>query len=121
MKQFARKCTKCNKGMNDGYLVNDIEYYCSDECLYSVHTEDEYEDLYIEGSAYYTEWSEDDIDHEDEPIYEKNYSLPIESPLVEKVISMLKSIDVDGETMEYIIRKVCMEDQMLHQLKSKSN
>lgn len=72
MKQFARKCTKCKKGMNDGYLVNDVEYYCSDECLYSVHTEDEYEDLYIEGSAYYTEWSEDDIDHDDEPIYESN-------------------------------------------------
>lgn len=72
MKQFARKCTKCNKGMNDGYLVNDDEYYCSDKCLYSVHTEDEYEDLYIEGSAYYTEWSEDDIDHDDEPIYESN-------------------------------------------------
>jgi hypothetical protein len=72
MKQFARKCTKCNKGMNDGYLVNDVEYYCSDECLYSVYSEDEYEDLYIEGSAYYTEWSEDDIDHDDEPIYESN-------------------------------------------------
>lgn len=71
-KQFARKCTKCNKGMDAGYVINDTEYYCSDECLYSVHSEDEYEDLYTEGSAYYTEWSEDDIDHDDEPIYESN-------------------------------------------------
>jgi hypothetical protein len=119
MKQFARKCTKCNKGMNDGYLVNDVEYYCSDECLYSVYSEDEYEDLYIEDSAYYTEWSEDDIDHEDEPIFATNGSLPIESPLVEKIIYMLKGLDVDGETMEYIIRQVGMEDQMVHQLTSK--
>jgi len=29
---------------------------------------------------------------------------------------MLNHIEVDGETMEYIIRKVGMEDQMLRQL-----
>jgi hypothetical protein len=36
--------------------------------------------------------------------------------MVEEIIEMLKHIDVDGETMEYIIRKVGMEDQMLRQL-----
>ena len=72
MKQFARKCTKCNKGMNDGYLVNDDEYYCSNECLHSKYSEDEYEDMFIENNAYYTEWSEDDIDHDDKPIYSNN-------------------------------------------------
>ena len=35
---------------------------------------------------------------------------------VEEVIDMLKYINVDGETMEYIIRKVGMEDQMMRQL-----
>ena len=36
--------------------------------------------------------------------------------VVETVIDMLNHIEVDGETMEYIIRKVGMEDQMLRQL-----
>ena len=35
---------------------------------------------------------------------------------VEEVIDMLKYINVDGETMEYIIEKVHMKEQMLRQL-----
>ena len=35
---------------------------------------------------------------------------------VETIIDILKHMEVDGETMEYIIRKVGMEDQMLRQL-----
>ena len=35
---------------------------------------------------------------------------------VEQVIDILKEIDVDGETMQYIIEKVGMTDQMLRQL-----
>jgi len=35
---------------------------------------------------------------------------------VEKVIDILREIDVDGETMQYILEKVGMEDQMLKQL-----
>jgi len=36
--------------------------------------------------------------------------------MVEEIISMLKLMDVDGETMEHIIRSVGMEEQMLRQL-----
>jgi hypothetical protein len=36
--------------------------------------------------------------------------------MVEEIISMLKHMDVDGETMEHIIRSVGMEEQMLRQL-----
>ena len=36
--------------------------------------------------------------------------------MVEEIISMLKHINVDGETMQYIIEKVGMTDQMLRQL-----
>jgi hypothetical protein len=36
--------------------------------------------------------------------------------MVEEIISMLKHIDVDGETMQYILEKVGMEEQMLRQL-----
>jgi hypothetical protein len=35
---------------------------------------------------------------------------------VEKVIDILREIEVDGETMQYILEKVGMEDQMLKQL-----
>jgi hypothetical protein len=36
--------------------------------------------------------------------------------VVETVIDMLSHIEVDGETMEYILRQVGMEEQMLRQL-----
>ena len=35
---------------------------------------------------------------------------------VEEIIHKLKEMDVDGETLQYIIAKVGMEDQMLRQL-----
>jgi hypothetical protein len=35
---------------------------------------------------------------------------------VEQVIDILRDIDVDGETLQYIIEKVGMTDQMLRQL-----
>ena len=36
--------------------------------------------------------------------------------VVERVINMLNNIEVNGETMQYILNKVNMEDQMLRQL-----
>ena len=35
---------------------------------------------------------------------------------VEEIIHKLKEMDVDGETLQYIIAKVGMDDQMLRQL-----
>ena len=35
---------------------------------------------------------------------------------VNRIINILREIDVDGETMQYIIEKVGMQDQMLRQL-----
>ena len=40
---------------------------------------------------------------------------------VETVIDILKYMDIDGETMEHILREVGMEDQMLKQLLIKAN
>jgi len=37
---------------------------------------------------------------------------------VEMVIKTLKDIEVDGETMQHILEKVGMHEQMLHQLTS---
>lgn len=40
----------------------------------------------------------------------------MENLKVQSVIDTLREIDVDGETMQYILKKVGMEDQMLKQL-----
>jgi hypothetical protein len=44
----------------------------------------------------------------------------IDSTVVEAVIALLNGIDVDGETMEYIINKTAMRDQMKSQLSIES-
>ena len=36
--------------------------------------------------------------------------------MVEEVISMLRHMEIDGETMQHIIQSVGLEDQMLRQL-----
>jgi hypothetical protein len=43
---------------------------------------------------------------------------PSVSQKVMQIIKMLMQIDVDGETMEFILKQVGMEDQMQHQLTS---
>lgn len=61
-KKFARECNACGKGMNEGYCVESgIEYYCSDECLHTEITPEEWLELYNdgEGDSYWTDWSED--------------------------------------------------------------
>ena len=40
---------------------------------------------------------------------------------VETIIDILKHMDIDGETMEHILREVGMEDQMLKQLLIKAD
>jgi len=59
----------------------------------------------------------------DEKGYFKSYFVQEETILmrshpgmVEEIIAMLQHIDVDGETLQYIIEKVGMTDQMLRQL-----
>ena len=41
---------------------------------------------------------------------------PMVELTVELIIATLKNINVDGETMEYILEQVGMNDQMLRQL-----
>ena len=70
-KEFARNCTACGKGMNEGYHIggNGIEYYCSDACLHTEITHEEYMELYDdgEGDSYWTAWEDpDDFEDEDE-------------------------------------------------------
>ena len=56
-----RKCDICGETMNSGYVINDgEEYYCSDDCLHGAFSEEEYEELFQEDCAYWTEWDEGD-------------------------------------------------------------
>ena len=41
--------------------------------------------------------------------------------MVETIIDMLKHMDVDGETMQYILKETGMDHQMLRQLMLTSN
>ena len=41
--------------------------------------------------------------------------------MVETIIDMLKHMDVDGETMQYILKETGMDHQMLKQLMLTSN
>ena len=52
-----------------------------------------------------------------------SYEVIHETPLMkghpgmaEEIVAMLRHMDVDGETMQYIIKSVGMEEQMLRQL-----
>lgn len=69
-KKFARECTACGAGMNEGYIIGDgMEYYCSDACLYLHMTPAEYLELHAdgEGDSYWTQWEDpDDFEDEDE-------------------------------------------------------
>ena len=47
--------------------------------------------------------------------------LPIQHPNVEKAIELLEVIDIDGETMEYVITRLMMREQMLKQLMGTCN
>lgn len=52
-------CEVCGKTINEGYCIDDgLEYYCSEECLRKKYTEEEYEEMYQAGAAYWSEWEE---------------------------------------------------------------
>jgi hypothetical protein len=67
--KYARKCTKCNNGMNEGYIIGNGEYYCTDECLHKVYTIKEWEEMSggednLSEESYWTEWeTEEDFDY----------------------------------------------------------
>jgi hypothetical protein len=66
--RYARKCSECGKGMNEGCVIEGgMAYYCSDECLHKHVTPEEFEELYADGDGdtYWTDW-EDESEWDDE-------------------------------------------------------
>ncbi len=73
--RYARKCSECGRGMNEGYVIDGgCEHYCSDYCLHKHVTHEEFLELYDDGDgdSYYTEWEDqndwDDDDEEEEAL-----------------------------------------------------
>jgi hypothetical protein len=62
--KYARICTCCHSGMNQGYFAND-EYFCSESCLRTEYSLEEWEKLYEnnDDNYYWTEW-EDEFDYQ---------------------------------------------------------
>ena len=61
---YARKCSICGCGMNDGYVLDaGVFYYCSDECLRRHYTQKEWDLMVDLGESYYTEW-EDEFEYQ---------------------------------------------------------
>lgn len=52
-----RQCSECKKEIKKGFCMNDgLEYYCSEKCLCKHYTKEEYNKMYENNEAYYTEW-----------------------------------------------------------------
>lgn len=56
--EAPRVCDCCKAEMYEGYLIDDREYYCSDDCLHSAYTPKEYEELCEQGLGYWTTWDD---------------------------------------------------------------
>lgn len=56
-----RICDACHKPMVKGYCIDDgFEHYCSDECLHTAYSENEFETMCDDGNgtSYWTVWWE---------------------------------------------------------------
>lgn len=63
IKEDVRICSACDEEMYEGYCIHEGEYYyCSPACLNGHFTDQEYQDLYDEGEAYWTSWAYEDTD-----------------------------------------------------------
>lgn len=52
---MCKVCDTCGAKITAGYVIDDgLEYYCSDDCLYAVYSEDEYDKLCQENRGYWT-------------------------------------------------------------------
>jgi hypothetical protein len=62
--KYARCCTCCGNGMNEGYFA-DYEYFCSDSCLHTEYPPYTWSKFVEEdeNSYYWTEW-EDESDYQ---------------------------------------------------------
>lgn len=54
-----RICSACGKPMHEGYCIGDgLEYYCSETCLHTVYTQEEYRKMFVDDNAYWSQWED---------------------------------------------------------------
>ena len=53
--ETLRVCQHCGKFMNEGYIYNDFETYCSDECFIKEHGHSTFENA-SDDELYWTAW-----------------------------------------------------------------
>ena len=102
-KEFARNCTECGAGMNEGYCFDGGRaYYCSDACLHKHFTHDEWKKLYAdgEGDSYWTEWEDEMSDSEYS--YEKEEGLYQAERLIKELQNNSFAINELLERMERV-------------------
>lgn len=57
---YPRQCVKCGSGMQEGYLSEDGDTWCSDACLFTDgYTKEQYQTDYDNNTCFYTEWEWD--------------------------------------------------------------
>ena len=58
---MRRKCSHCGQPMSEGYAIDGgDEYYCSEKCLHTKYTPEQYKEMYAdgEGDSYWTEFDD---------------------------------------------------------------
>ena len=61
---YPRVCSECNKGMSDGYCIDNGDwYYCSEDCLHKNFTPIEWAYKYNDGESdsYWPEWEVNEV------------------------------------------------------------
>ena len=64
----VRVCTNCKNVMGEGYIIGGgMAYYCSDDCLHTTYTPEEWADMYDDNQDenYYTLWYDENADLDD--------------------------------------------------------
>jgi len=109
MKWCALPSNKKEDYFSDKYRIGLDEWLNSEmkDIIFNNIVLEDYLDVDIESSNI-DEWR---VENEKQRLKDENYSI------IETMIDDLKAMEVDGETMEYIIREVGMDEQMLNQLK----
>ena len=54
--ECVRQCGHCRRLMNEGWMYQGFETYCSDECLLAEHPEDNLSDLQAQASDDNSHW-----------------------------------------------------------------
>ena len=101
--KYARKCDECGAGMNEGYCIDSVIYYCSDACLHKHFTPEEWEEAYAdgEGDSYWTTWAEDPDE----------YMVDEDDPAPNKVsVDLAEAVDKRGKVNHEKVAKLLAEE-----------